>query len=120
MSDSSNAAAVKPESFSGPDRRRHRVYVTKNTEYHFRDGFCVAVRDRRRQHRHQHKQPAAGTRQQPEPPPTERVTTHCDPFNPARTDSSENIRIWQNVSFPCCGWPEFGERLRPDAGQAPE
>lgn len=31
----------------GPDRRRHRVYVTRNTEYHFRDGFCVAVRDRR-------------------------------------------------------------------------
>jgi hypothetical protein len=23
------------------------VYVTRNTEYHFRDGFCVAVRDRR-------------------------------------------------------------------------
>ena len=34
-------------SYQGPDRRRHRVYVTKNTEYHFRDGFCVAVRDRR-------------------------------------------------------------------------
>jgi hypothetical protein len=33
--------------FAGPDRRRHRIYVTKNTEYHFRDGFCVAVRDRR-------------------------------------------------------------------------
>jgi hypothetical protein len=33
--------------FSGHDRRRHRVYVTKNTEYHFKDGFCVAVRDRR-------------------------------------------------------------------------
>ncbi len=33
--------------FAGTDRRRHRVYVTKNTEYHFRDGFCVAVRDRR-------------------------------------------------------------------------
>ncbi len=33
--------------FGGTDRRRHRVYVTKNTEYHFRDGFCVAVRDRR-------------------------------------------------------------------------
>jgi len=31
----------------GPERRRHRVYVTKNTEYHFRDGFCIAVRDRR-------------------------------------------------------------------------
>jgi hypothetical protein len=23
------------------------VYVTRNTEYHFRDGYCVAVRDRR-------------------------------------------------------------------------
>jgi hypothetical protein len=33
--------------FSGSERRRHRVYVTRNTEYHFRDGFCVAVRDRR-------------------------------------------------------------------------
>ncbi len=33
--------------FCGPERRRHRVYVTRNTEYHFRDGFCVAVRDRR-------------------------------------------------------------------------
>jgi hypothetical protein len=31
----------------GPERRRHRVYVTKNTEYHFRDGFCIAVRDKR-------------------------------------------------------------------------
>jgi hypothetical protein len=39
-------ASSKAE-FAGPDRRRHRVYVTKNTEYHFRDGFCVAVRDRR-------------------------------------------------------------------------
>jgi hypothetical protein len=36
-----------PESYGGRDRRRHRIYVTKNTEYHFRDGFCVAVRDRR-------------------------------------------------------------------------
>jgi len=33
--------------YEGPDRRRHRVYVTRNTEYHFRDGYCVAVRDRR-------------------------------------------------------------------------
>lgn len=31
------------------DRRRHRMYVTKNTEYHFRDDVCVAVRDRRGQ-----------------------------------------------------------------------
>lgn len=34
-------------SYSGPDRRRHRVFVTRNTEYHCRDGICVAVRDRR-------------------------------------------------------------------------
>jgi len=34
-------------SYGGPERRRHRVYVTRNTEYHFRDGVCVAVRDRR-------------------------------------------------------------------------
>jgi hypothetical protein len=33
--------------YRGEDRRRHRVYVTRNTEYHFRDGTCVAVRDRR-------------------------------------------------------------------------
>jgi hypothetical protein len=31
----------------GIERRRHRVYVTRNTEYHLRDGVCVAVRDRR-------------------------------------------------------------------------
>ncbi len=30
-----------------PERRRHRVYVTHNTEYHIRDRRCVAVRDRR-------------------------------------------------------------------------
>ncbi|MDI7266463.1 MAG: hypothetical protein QME96_00520 [Myxococcota bacterium] len=29
------------------DRRRHRVYVTRNTEYHTRDNRCVGVRDRR-------------------------------------------------------------------------
>jgi hypothetical protein len=33
--------------FQGIERRRHRVYVTRNTEYHLRDGVCVAVRDRR-------------------------------------------------------------------------
>jgi hypothetical protein len=33
--------------YKGSDRRRHRVYVTRNTEYHIRDGVCVAVRDRR-------------------------------------------------------------------------
>jgi hypothetical protein len=33
--------------YGGAERRRHRVYVTRNTEYHFRDGVCVGVRDRR-------------------------------------------------------------------------
>ncbi|MEB2311074.1 MAG: hypothetical protein OZ921_01955 [Sorangiineae bacterium] len=32
--------------YGGPERRRHRVCITRNTEYHFRDGVCVAVRDR--------------------------------------------------------------------------
>ena len=32
--------------YRGPDRRRHRLLVTHNTEYHLRDGTCVAVRDR--------------------------------------------------------------------------
>ena len=29
------------------ERRRHKVLVTRNTEYHLRDRLCVAVRDRR-------------------------------------------------------------------------
>ncbi len=33
-------------SYRGPDRRKNRVFVTKNTEYHFRGELCVAVRDR--------------------------------------------------------------------------
>jgi hypothetical protein len=43
------ATNIEPEhSAAGrPERRRHRIYVTRNTEYHFRDGFCIAVRDRR-------------------------------------------------------------------------
>jgi hypothetical protein len=47
MGASSSPRGVESPSFGGPERRRHRVYVTKNTEYHFRDGFCVGVRDRR-------------------------------------------------------------------------
>src|SRR3974390_3397334 len=51
MKTESNAAVAEqqPEAtaYRGTERRRHRVYVTRNTEYHFRDGFCVAVRDRR-------------------------------------------------------------------------
>ncbi len=34
-------------SYAGPDRRKNNVFVTKNTEYHFRGDRCVAVRDRR-------------------------------------------------------------------------
>jgi hypothetical protein len=33
--------------YSGPERRKRRVYVTHNTEYHMHEGVCVAVRDRR-------------------------------------------------------------------------
>src|SRR6185312_10299224 len=33
--------------YSGPERRRRRVYVTQNHEYHCKDGVCVAVRDTR-------------------------------------------------------------------------
>jgi hypothetical protein len=33
--------------YVGPERRRNRVLVTKNSEYHCRDGVCVGVRDRR-------------------------------------------------------------------------
>ena len=33
-------------SYEGNDRRRHRLIVTRNTEYHLKDDVCVAVRDR--------------------------------------------------------------------------
>ncbi len=36
-----------PSGYSGVERRRHRVYVTHNTEYHTRDDLCIAVRDRK-------------------------------------------------------------------------
>jgi hypothetical protein len=32
--------------YQGPERRIHKVYVTRNTEYHTRANVCVAVRDR--------------------------------------------------------------------------
>jgi hypothetical protein len=31
---------------SNADRRVHKVFVTRNTEYHLRRGVCVAVKDR--------------------------------------------------------------------------
>jgi hypothetical protein len=30
--------------YDGPERRRRKVYLTRNTEYHFLDEVCVAVR----------------------------------------------------------------------------
>lgn len=33
--------------WSGSDRRTHKVFVTRNTEYHLRGMTCVGVRDRR-------------------------------------------------------------------------
>ncbi len=32
-------------SYTGPNRRRHQLFVTQNTEYHVRDRTCVGVRD---------------------------------------------------------------------------
>ena len=32
--------------YSGPERRRRRVFVTRNTEYHVFDRLCVAVKNR--------------------------------------------------------------------------
>jgi hypothetical protein len=40
-------AKVTTSHYSGPDRRRRRVYVTQNHEYHCKDGVCLAVRDLR-------------------------------------------------------------------------
>ncbi|MBV70840.1 MAG: hypothetical protein CMH52_05770 [Myxococcales bacterium] len=31
--------------FNGRERRRHRLFVTQNTEYHLREQLCVGVRD---------------------------------------------------------------------------
>ena len=32
--------------YNGPDRRIHKVFVTRNTEYHVRRDTCVGVRNR--------------------------------------------------------------------------
>jgi hypothetical protein len=33
--------------YAGNERRIHKVFVTRNTEYHVRRNLCVGVRDRR-------------------------------------------------------------------------
>lgn len=47
--------------FKGHDRRIHKVFVTRNTEYHVRAGTCVGVRDLRDGAWH-HDHPAVGRR----------------------------------------------------------
>jgi len=34
------------KNYAGPERRVHKIYVTRNTEYHVRRGVCVAVKPR--------------------------------------------------------------------------
>jgi len=33
--------------YTGPERRIHKVFVTRNTEYHMKSTTCVAIRDRK-------------------------------------------------------------------------
>ena len=33
--------------YSGPERRIHKVFVTRNTEYHMKSSTCIAIRDRK-------------------------------------------------------------------------
>src|SRR5262245_54418175 len=33
--------------YGGKERRIHKIFVTRNTEYHVRDAVCVGVRGRR-------------------------------------------------------------------------
>ncbi len=40
-------AHAQSVAYPGPERRRHKVFVTRNTEYHFRGSLCIAVKDRR-------------------------------------------------------------------------
>lgn len=38
---------VEVMNYQGSERRQHRIFVTRNTEYHVRGKRCVGVRDRR-------------------------------------------------------------------------
>jgi len=42
----SGSKGTSGESKTDADRRVHKVFVTRNTEYHLRKGVCVAVKDR--------------------------------------------------------------------------
>jgi hypothetical protein len=41
-----NSDTHDARAYVGPERRRNRVFVTRNSEYLCRDGRCIAVRDR--------------------------------------------------------------------------
>ena len=71
----------------GPERRRHRLFVTRNTEYHCRDGVCVAVRDRR-------------------------SDTWLDSHLALRRRVTGGVRILANgTAIPSCEAPRIGEAL---------
>lgn len=40
-------SSTSRNAYPGHERRQHRMYVTRNTEYHFRGETCIAVRDRK-------------------------------------------------------------------------
>ena len=42
----SSTSTESGRAYRGPERRRNQVLVTLNSEYHCRDGICLAVRDR--------------------------------------------------------------------------
>ena len=46
MQETACAVGKETMAYEGPERRIHRVFVTRNTEYHVRRDRCVAVRDR--------------------------------------------------------------------------
>lgn len=49
QSESRRGASERTEQngYRGRERRQHRMFVTRNTEYHCRGDLCIAVRDRR-------------------------------------------------------------------------
>jgi hypothetical protein len=81
--------------YKGANRRVHTCFVTKNREYHFRAGECVAVRDRNSAvwiagHR------AIGMRLRPLPPGTIYVGKELELYSPdAVVRTSEVVDIFR-------------------------
>lgn len=73
--------------YRGPERRVHRMYVTRNTEYHFRGERCVAVRDRR-------------------------TGRWLDSHLAVRRKLAGGVRFYENgTAVPSCEAPQVGEAL---------